>query len=116
MKRELGIFEKHLQIPMRIKGKKKKLKEWFIEEDSPAVQQAKQMGLVYKGFGRWADTRTNKVTHKSTDGGAKLEPVGTTEPETEKEPTRDPTPGERSHGKKITARNRNVVMDKFQKL
>jgi len=90
--------------------------EFLTDEDSPATQQAKKIGLVSKGWGRWADPRTGKVTHKSTDGGVKLEPVGTTEPETEKEPTRDPTPGERSHGKKITARNREVAIDKFQEL
>ena len=43
------------------------LTDFIYNEGSDAADQAKQMGLVYKGFGRWADPRTNKVTHK-TDG------------------------------------------------
>ena len=39
-----------------------------MDEDSQASQQAKQMGLTYKGFGRWADPQTGKVTHKSDNG------------------------------------------------
>lgn len=45
-----------------------------IPEESQASQRAKQMGLVYKGFGRWADPQTGKVTHKTEDG--QLVPVG----------------------------------------
>lgn len=40
----------------------------LVDEDSQAAQKAKQMGLIYKGFGRWADPRTGKVTHKSQNG------------------------------------------------
>lgn len=40
----------------------------LLDEDGEAAQQAKQMGLISKGWGRWADPRTGKVTHK-TDGG-----------------------------------------------
>jgi len=40
----------------------------LLDEDGEAAQQAKQMGLISKGWGRWADPRTGKITHK-TDGG-----------------------------------------------
>jgi hypothetical protein len=40
----------------------------LLKDDSQAVQQAKRMGLVYKRFGRWADPRTDKVTHYTKDG------------------------------------------------
>ena len=69
------------------------LSDFIFNEDSPAADQAKQMGLVYKGFGRWADARTNKVTHK-TDGGklTKVDPaqtkIGLHDPEVEKDPGR----------------------------
>ena len=69
------------------------LSDFIFNEDSPAADQAKQMGLVYKGFGRWADARTNKVTHK-TDGGrlVKVDPaqtkMGLDDPEVEKDPGR----------------------------
>jgi len=39
----------------------------LLDEDGEAAQQAKQMGLISKGWGRWADPRTGKVTH-NTDG------------------------------------------------
>ena len=78
------------------------LSDFIFKEDSPAADQAKQMGLVYKGFGRWADPRSNKVTHK-TDGGrlTKIDPaqtkLGLDDPEVEKDPPwvqrkKDPTP------------------------
>ena len=69
------------------------LSDFIFNEDSDAADQAKQMGLVYKGFGRWADVRTNKVTHK-TDGGrlVKVDPaqtkMGLDDPEVEKDPGR----------------------------
>ena len=69
------------------------LSDFIFNEDSDAADQAKQMGLVYKGFGRWADARTNKVTHK-TDGGrlVKVDPaqtkMGLDDPEVEKDPGR----------------------------
>lgn len=53
----------------------------LVDEDSQAAQQAKQMGLVYKGFGRWADPQTGKVTYKSQDG--RLIPVGQDQPQTQ---------------------------------
>ena len=31
------------------------LSDFIFKEDSDAADQAKQMGLTYKGFGRWAD-------------------------------------------------------------
>jgi hypothetical protein len=59
----------------------------LLDEDSEAAAQAKQMGLVSKGWGRWADPRTGKVTHK-TDGGQLVavdpqqqEPSGGQEPD-----------------------------------
>jgi len=54
------------------------LTDLIYNEGSDAADQAKQMGLVYKGFGRWADSRTDKVTHK-TDGGklTKVDPAQT---------------------------------------
>ena len=67
------------------------LSDFIFKEGSPAADQAKQMGLVYKGFGRWADARTDKVTHK-TDGGrlTKIDPaqtkMGLDDPSVEKEP------------------------------
>ena len=69
------------------------LSDFIFKEGSPAADQAKQMGLVYKGFGRWADPRTDKVTHK-TDGGrlTKIDPaqtkMGLDDPSVEKEPGR----------------------------
>ena len=69
------------------------LSDFIFNEDSPAADQAKQLGLVYKGFGRWADPRTDKVTHK-TDGGrlTKVDPaqtkMGLDDPEVEKDPGR----------------------------
>jgi len=38
------------------------------EADSAAAQQAKQMGLVSKGWGRWADPSSGQVTHKTEKG------------------------------------------------
>ena len=67
------------------------LTNFIYNEGSDAADQAKQMGLVYKGFGRWADPRTDKVTHK-TDGGrlVKVDPaqtkMGLDDPSVEKEP------------------------------
>lgn len=46
----------------------------LFDEESQASQQAKQMGLQYKGFGRWADPRTGTITHKSD--GDRLISVG----------------------------------------
>ena len=69
------------------------LSDFIFKEDSDAADQAKQMGLTYKGFGRWADPRTDKVTHK-TDGGrlTKIDPaqtkIGLDDPEVEKDPGR----------------------------
>ena len=69
------------------------ISDFIFNEDSDAAEQAKQMGLVYKGFGRWANARTNKVTHK-TDGGrlVKVDPaqtkMGLDDPEVEKDPGR----------------------------
>ncbi len=37
----------------------------LYDEESPAAQQAKQMGLQYKGFGRWANPQTGQITHKT---------------------------------------------------
>lgn len=48
----------------------------LYDAESPASQQAKQMGLIYKGFGRWADPQSGKVTHKSQ--GDRLIPWGDT--------------------------------------
>jgi hypothetical protein len=48
----------------------------LYEEDSPAAQHAKQMGLISKGWGRWADS-TGKVTHYTKDG--QLRKVGSGE-------------------------------------
>ena len=44
----------------------------ILNEDSPASQQAKQLGLTYMQFGRWGKDGT--VTHKTQ--GDKLIPVG----------------------------------------
>jgi len=69
------------------------LTDLLYKEGSDAADQAKQLGLVYKGFGRWADARTDKVTHK-TDGGrlTKVDPaqtkLGLDDPSVEKEPGR----------------------------
>lgn len=56
----------------------------LLDEDGEAAQQAKQMGLISKGWGRWADPRTGKVTHK-TDG-SRLVAV---DPETDQGPSDD---------------------------
>jgi len=69
------------------------LTDFIYNEGSDAADQAKQLGLLYKGFGRWADPRTDKVTHK-TDGGrlTKIDPaqtkMGLDDPSVEKEPGR----------------------------
>jgi hypothetical protein len=62
--------------------------EEFMREESQAAQQAKQMGLISKGWGRWADPRTGKVTHK-TDGD-RLVPVDPKQQEPTSEPTSEP--------------------------
>jgi len=69
------------------------LTDFIYNEGSDAADQAKQMGLVYKGFGRWSDPRTDKITHKTQDD--KLVPydpaqtkMGLDDPEVEKEPGR----------------------------
>lgn len=48
----------------------------IILEQSQAAQQADQMGLVNKGWGRWADPQTGVITHKTVRGV--LTPVGGT--------------------------------------
>jgi hypothetical protein len=68
--------------------------EFLGEEDSPATQQAKQMGLVYKQFGRWADPTTDKITHKSADDGAKLVPWTAEDEEERKEKDGEETPAD----------------------
>jgi len=62
----------------------------LLDEDGEAAAQAKQMGLISKGWGRWADPRTGKVTHK-TDGSRLVavdpqqqEPSGGQEPDLDK--------------------------------
>ena len=37
----------------------------MLDEAGEASAQAKQMGLISKGWGRWADPKTGKVTHKT---------------------------------------------------
>ena len=78
----------------------------LLEDDSQAAQQAKRMGLVYKRFGRWADPRTDKVTHYTKDGmlrkvaGGELEAPAMVQrrrplrkrPSRGREPTKTPTP------------------------
>jgi len=61
----------------------------LLDEDGEAAAQAKQMGLISKGWGRWADPRTGKVTHK-TDG-ARLVAV---------DPQQDKSGGEKEIGPK----------------
>ena len=48
----------------------------LLEDDSASTKQAKQMGLVSRGWGRWADS-TGKVTHYTKDG--QLRKVGSGE-------------------------------------
>ena len=69
------------------------LTDFIYNEGSDAADQAKQMGLVYKGFGRWADAKTDKITHTTQDD--KLVPydpaqtkMGLDDPSVEKEPGR----------------------------
>jgi hypothetical protein len=50
----------------------RRLIESAIDEESQAAQQAKGMGLVSKGWGRWAD-RNGNITHKTVQG--RLTPV-----------------------------------------
>ena len=57
--------------------------EGFVRE-SPASDQAKQMGLVSKGWGRWADPKTGKVTHKTDND--RLVPITPNEKEPKSEP------------------------------
>ena len=52
------------------------LSDFIYEDDSDASKEAKQLGLVYKKFGRWADPRTDKVTHKTDNG--RLVPLSST--------------------------------------
>jgi hypothetical protein len=53
-----------------------KLKELYaaVKEQSDAAKKAKAMGLVSKGYGRWADPKTDKVVAQTKKG--KLEPIG----------------------------------------
>ena len=62
------------------------------DEGSPAHQQAMQMGLVYKGFGRYADPNTNQIVALSANQGQQLikpDPAGTqdTESGTDQQPS-----------------------------
>ena len=45
----------------------------LLDEDGEAAAQAKQMGLISKGWGRYADPKTGKITHKSD--GSRLVPI-----------------------------------------
>jgi len=63
----------------------------LLDEDGEAADQAKQMGLISKGWGRWADPRTGKVTHKSD--GSRLVAV---------DPQQDKSGGEKEIGPKPT--------------
>jgi len=113
----------------------------LLDEDGEAAQQAKQMGLISKGWGRWADPRTGKVTHK-TDGGQLVavdpqqqEPSGGQEPDLDKvaqdldkskntdnvaqdldkkEPnfTRDTGPGESPSGQEANKQRIDSFLDK----
>lgn len=43
----------------------------ILEKDAEQIvasKVAKDMGLIYKGFGRWADPKTNKIVAKTIDG------------------------------------------------
>jgi hypothetical protein len=51
--------------------------------DPKVAKQAKQMGLVFLGFGNWGKKKGGPATHKNADG--KLVPVGDKEPEDDKE-------------------------------
>ena len=57
-----------------------------LNEESDAAKKAKSLGLVSKGYGRWADPKTDKVVAKTEKG--QLVPVGKEkvkkEPEKEK--------------------------------
>jgi hypothetical protein len=50
----------------------------LLEKDAEqliASKVAKKLGLIYKGFGRWADPQTNKIVAKTIDGKlVKIEP------------------------------------------
>jgi len=51
--------------------------------DPQVAKQAKQMGLVFLGFGNWGKKKGGPATHKNVDG--KLVTVGDEEPEDDKE-------------------------------
>ena len=57
-----------------------------LNEESDAAKKAKALGLVSKGYGRWADPKTDKVVAQTVKG--QLVPVGKKkvkkEPEKEK--------------------------------
>jgi len=83
--------------------------ESLREEESDAAAQAEKLGLIYKGYGRWADPKTNKIVAVSKDGKLYKAPEGnrTEEPADKKseepektEPAKPsyakPTPGKKT--------------------
>jgi hypothetical protein len=56
--------------------------------EASAVDQAREMGLEYAGYGKWRDPRTGQVTHRSTKSGGQttLEKLDASE-----EPKQQPT-------------------------
>jgi hypothetical protein len=57
-----------------------------LNEESAAAKKAKSLGLVSKGYGRWADPKTDKVVAKTEKG--QLVPVG--KEKVKKEPEKEP--------------------------
>jgi hypothetical protein len=79
------------------------LSDFILDEESEAARQAKTMGLISKGFGRWAD-QSGTITHKTDNG--KLVPVNDkntsiTKQTTATEPTHGPVDGGESNLKKM---------------
>jgi len=57
-----------------------------LNEESDAAKKAKALGLVSKGYGRWADPKTDKVVAQTVKG--QLVPVG--KKKVKKEPEKEP--------------------------
>ena len=72
--KKLAVNEDNLSILL-----KKELVKAIKEEESDAAKKAKALGLVSKGYGNWADPKTDKVVAQTKDG--KLVPMSASDNE-----------------------------------
>lgn len=80
-------------------------------EELIASKVAKKMGLVYKGFGRWADPETNKIVAKTINGKlVKVQPV-----DQEKDRSSDSSYSMRTMAKKVGGSDSNLPKSNYDK-